>query len=80
MVAARFLVGLALPTSLVLIAWSEFRTLSIAVMVSGPMECERRARSYSVMGNEAERFGSPSLPLLSAEGSYGLCVSETVYD
>jgi len=55
--------------SFVFVVCSELRALSMAVMVSGPIECDLSALSYSVMGSDADRLGSPSLPLLSAEGS-----------
>lgn len=34
----------------------EFRALSMAVMSSGPTECDRRARSNSLTGMDATRF------------------------
>ncbi len=47
----------------------EFRALSMAVMSCGPTECDRSARSNSVMGREADRLGSLSFALFSAVGS-----------
>ena len=68
-VAALFRDGL-IAWSVVAVACRELRALSIAVIVSGPIECDLNALSYSVMGTDADRFDSPSFPLVSAEGSY----------
>jgi hypothetical protein len=41
----------------------------MAMISSGPIECDRRGRSYSLRGREAERLGDLWLGRLSAVGS-----------
>lgn len=58
----------------------ELRALSMAVMSLGPTECDRSARSYSVMGSDADRFGSASLTRSNADVSLRCWVDGTTLE
>lgn len=56
-VAARRRAPAVLDPGPVASACSELRALSMAMISSGPIECDRRGRSNSLIGSEAERLG-----------------------